>query len=47
MIRDCNFCVVAVPSLVNDDINTDLTPLAGAGTAVGMVIGKGDVAVYE
>ena len=46
-IRDCNFYVVAVPTPVDSDNNPDLTPLVGASTTVGKVIGKGDVVVYE
>ena len=46
-IKDCNFYVVAVPTPVDADNNPDLTPLYGASTTVGKVIGKGDVVVYE
>lgn len=46
-IRDCNFYVVAVPTPVDENNNPDLTPLYGASTTVGKVIGKGDVVVYE
>ena len=46
-IRDCNFYVVAVPTPVDVNNNPDLTPLYGASTTVGKVIGKGDIVVYE
>lgn len=46
-IRDCNFYVVAVPTPVDRNNNPDLTPLVGASTTVGKVIGKGDIVVYE
>ena len=46
-IRDCNFYVVAVPTPVDKNINPDLTPLYGASTTVGKVIGEGDIVVYE
>ncbi|MBD5188535.1 MAG: nucleotide sugar dehydrogenase [Bacteroides sp.] len=46
-IRDCNFYVVAVPTPVDENNNPDLTPLVGASTTVGKVIGKGDIVVYE
>ena len=46
-IRDCNFYIVAVPTPVDEDKKPDLTPLYGASTTVGKVIGKGDVVVYE
>lgn len=46
-IRDCNFYVVAVPTPVDENNNPDLTPLYGASTTVGKVIGKNDIVVYE
>lgn len=46
-IKDCNFYVVAVPTPVDENHNPDLTPLIGASEAVGKVIAKGDVVVYE
>lgn len=46
-IRDCNFYIVAVPTPVDENHNPDLTPLISASEAVGKVIGKGDVVVYE
>jgi UDP-N-acetyl-D-galactosamine dehydrogenase len=46
-IRDCNFYVVAVPTPVDENNAPDLTPLYGASTTVGKVIGKGDIVVYE
>ena len=46
-IRDCNFYVVAVPTPVDENNNPDLTPLYGASTTVGKVIGNGDIVVYE
>ena len=46
-IRDCNFYIVAVPTPVDENHNPDLTPLVSASEAVGKVIGKGDVVVYE
>lgn len=46
-IRLCNFYVVAVPTPVDRNNNPDLTPLYGASEAVGKVISKGDIVVYE
>lgn len=46
-IRSCNFYVVAVPTPVDRNNNPDLTPLYGASEAVGKVISKGDIVVYE
>lgn len=46
-IKDCNFYVVAVPTPVDNSKRPDLKPLMSASVAVGRVIGKGDVVVYE
>lgn len=46
-IRQCNFYVVAVPTPVDRNNNPDLTPLYGASEAVGKVIRRGDIVVYE
>lgn len=46
-IRDYNFYVVAVPTPVDRNNNPDLSPLIGASTTVGKVIGTGDIVVYE
>jgi nucleotide sugar dehydrogenase len=46
-IKNCNFYVVAVPTPVDKDNKPDLSPLYGASTAVGKVISKGDIVVYE
>lgn len=46
-IKDCNFYVVAVPTPVDRDNKPDLTPLYGASEAIGKVISKGDIVVYE
>lgn len=46
-IRDCNFYVVAVPTPVDRNNNPDLTPLYGASEAVGKVISRNDIVVYE
>ena len=46
-IRKCNFYVVAVPTPVDENNRPDLRPLWGASEAVGKVISKGDVVVYE
>lgn len=46
-IRGCNFYVVAVPTPVDENNRPDLRPLWGASEAIGKVIGKGDIVVYE
>lgn len=46
-IRGCNFYVVAVPTPVDRNNTPDLTPLYRASAAVGEVISRGDIVVYE
>ena len=46
-IRDCNFYVVTVPTPIGDSNRPLLTPLRAASEALGKVIKKGDVVVYE
>lgn len=46
-IRNCNFYVVAVPTPIDVNNRPDLKPLWGASEAVGKVISKGDIVVYE
>ena len=46
-IKTCNFYVVAVPTPVDENNRPDLKPLWGASEAVGKVISKGDIVVYE
>ena len=46
-IRDCNFYVVAIPTPVDRNNAPDLQPLYSASEAIGKVISRGDVVVYE
>ena len=46
-IIDYNFYIVTVPTPIDDNNAPDLTPLENASTAVGKVIKKGDIVVYE
>lgn len=46
-IRGSNVYVVAVPTPVDADMRPDLTPLLGASEAVGRVIAKDDIVIYE
>lgn len=46
-IKNSNFYVVAVPTPVDANNQPDLTPLRGASTTIGKVIGKNDIVVYE
>jgi UDP-N-acetyl-D-galactosamine dehydrogenase len=46
-IADCNFYIVTVPTPIGDSNRPVLTPLRSASGALGEVIQKGDVVVYE
>ncbi|WP_146910502.1 Vi polysaccharide biosynthesis UDP-N-acetylglucosamine C-6 dehydrogenase TviB [Arenimonas daejeonensis] len=46
-IADCNVYIVTVPTPIDDAKRPDLTPLVRASEAIGIVLKKGDVVVYE
>lgn len=46
-IQDCNTFIITVPTPVDKNNRPDLTPLIKASRAVGSVISKGDVVIYE
>lgn len=46
-LKDCNVYIVTVPTPIDRFKRPDLTPLEEASKAVGQVIGKGDVVIYE
>jgi UDP-N-acetyl-D-galactosamine dehydrogenase len=46
-IRDCNVYIVTVPTPIDDYKSPDLRPLISASRALGEVVGKGDVVIYE
>ena len=46
-IRGCNVYIVTVPTPIDNAKRPDLTPLVRASEALGKVLGKGDVVVYE
>lgn len=46
-IKDCNYFVITVPTPVDKNNRPDLTPLYKASEAVGKVIKKGDIVIYE
>lgn len=46
-IRNCNFYIITVPTPVDKNNRPDLTPLIKASEAVGKVVSKGDIVVYE
>lgn len=46
-LRDCNIYIVTVPTPIDDHKSPDLTPLISASRAVGQIIAKGDIVIYE
>ena len=46
-IRGCNVYIVTVPTPIDAAKRPDLTPLVKASEALGKVIGKGDIVIYE
>ncbi len=46
-INDCNYFIVTVPTPTDKHNRPDLTPLYKASEAVGKVLKKGDIVVYE
>jgi UDP-N-acetyl-D-glucosamine/UDP-N-acetyl-D-galactosamine dehydrogenase len=46
-LKACNFYIVTVPTPINEHKQPDLNPLIGASHALGKVLKKGDIAVFE
>ncbi len=46
-IRECNIYIVTVPTPINEHKQPDLSPLIGASHALGKVLKKGDIAIFE
>ncbi|QCF26304.1 Vi polysaccharide biosynthesis UDP-N-acetylglucosamine C-6 dehydrogenase TviB [Hydrocarboniclastica marina] len=46
-IRDCNVYIVTVPTPIDSFKTPDLRPLQSASNAVGQVLNKGDIVIYE
>jgi UDP-N-acetyl-D-glucosamine/UDP-N-acetyl-D-galactosamine dehydrogenase len=46
-LKDCRAFIVTVPTPIDEYKRPDLTPLVGASEAVGKVLKRGDVVVYE
>ena len=46
-IADCNIYIITVPTPIDKNNRPDLTPLIRASEAVGKVIAKGDIIIYE
>ena len=45
--KDCNIYIVTVPTPIDSTNRPDLTPLVESSKAVGSVLNKGDVVIYE
>lgn len=46
-LRSCNVYIVTVPTPIDEHKQPDLTPLIKASEALGTIVSKGDVIVYE
>lgn len=46
-LKECNFYIVTVPTPIDEHKQPDLTPLVKASTALGKVIGKDAIVVFE
>lgn len=46
-LQDCNFFIVTVPTPIDKYKQPDLTPLIKASTAIGRLLKKDDIVVYE
>lgn len=46
-LKDCNFFIVTVPTPIDDFKQPDLTPLINASKAIGGLLKKDDIVVYE
>lgn len=46
-ISDCTFYIVTVPTSVNENKQPDLKPLEMSSAAIGGVLKKGDIVIYE
>ena len=46
-IKDCNIYIVTVPTPIDEYKNPDLTPLIKSSEAIGLLINKGDIIIYE
>jgi len=46
-LKDCNVYIVTVPTPIDNNKRPDLSPLESASRAIGKLIGKNDVVIYE
>ncbi len=45
--KECNIYIVTVPTPINEENEPDLTPIKKSSEAVGSVLKKGDIVIYE
>jgi UDP-N-acetyl-D-galactosamine dehydrogenase len=46
-IKDCNIYIITVPTPIDNDNKPDLTPLIKSSQAIGRVLKKDDIVIYE
>ena len=46
-LRDCNIYIITVPTPIDEHKSPDLTPLVSASRAVGQIVSRGDIVIYE
>lgn len=46
-LKDCNIYIITVPTPINNKNLPDLTPLRKSSEAIGSVLSKGDIVIYE
>ena len=46
-LKDCNVFIVTVPTPINEHKQPDLIPLIKASEAIGSILQKGDIVIYE
>lgn len=46
-IKECKIFIVTVPTPIDEDKKPDLSPLENASEAIGSILKKGDVVIYE
>ena len=46
-LKDCNVYIVTVPTPIDNNKRPDLSPLENASKAIGKLIGKNDIVIYE
>ncbi|HIB84792.1 MAG TPA: Vi polysaccharide biosynthesis UDP-N-acetylglucosamine C-6 dehydrogenase TviB [Chromatiaceae bacterium] len=46
-VADCNVFIVTVPTPIDSHKRPDLSPLVGASTAIGKILKKNDIVIYE